>query len=94
MVCGSASYVVLEYADRGDLYHSIVKRRRRLQYYSEETVWSMFTQICEGLAFLHENSVVHRDIKVGQVYVLHVRPLTVIDMALTVLVMGAHGSRR
>ncbi|GMH95100.1 hypothetical protein TrST_g1575 [Triparma strigata] len=58
-----ALYMVLEYADSGDLYSHVLKRRTQKQYYPESTLWMMFYQLCLGLNHLHSNGVIHRDIK-------------------------------
>ena len=55
--------MVLEYADGGDLYKQIVKRRTAKKYFSETTILNMFEQICQGLCALHEMGIIHRDIK-------------------------------
>ena len=42
-------YIVLEYAQHGDL-HAVVERRRRAgRYFREKDVWRIFLQICAGL---------------------------------------------
>lgn len=56
-------YMVLEYADAGDLYSHVLKRRTQKMYYDEGTIWVMFYQLCLGLNHLHSNGVIHRDIK-------------------------------
>ena len=58
-----ALFMVLEYADAGDLYTHVMQRRGKKEYYSEQAVWSMFYQLCQGLNHLHSNGVIHRDIK-------------------------------
>ena len=52
-------YLVLEYAEKGNLFHYIRKRRKL----KEEDAWYFFTQVCTGVNYLHENSITHRDLK-------------------------------
>ena len=56
-------WIVLEYADDGDLFHALTHRRKRGRYLRERDIWHIFMQVCSGLAYLHEQRVVHRDIK-------------------------------
>ena len=68
-----ALYMVLEYADSGDLYSHVLKRRTQKQYYPESTLWMMFYQLCLGLNHLHSNGVIHRDIKSLNIMMCKVR---------------------
>ena len=54
---------MLEYVGGGDLYHEILRRRSRREHFSEEDVWTLFRDMSHGLQHLHENGVIHRDIK-------------------------------
>jgi len=55
----SSIYLVLEYAEHGNLFTHI-KRKRKL---TELEAWNFFTQVCIGINYLHEQQVIHRDIK-------------------------------
>ncbi|CAD8065696.1 unnamed protein product [Paramecium sonneborni] len=52
-------YMVLEYAENGNLYN-YVQRRKRLE---EKEACKYFIQTCRALQYLHEMNVFHRDIK-------------------------------
>ena len=51
--------LILEYAEKGNLFHYI----RRRKHLTEEESFFFFTQVCIGILFLHENSIIHRDLK-------------------------------
>lgn len=59
-----ALFLVLELADAGDLHTEIRRRRAMRRHFDASTMWSLFSQICAGVAHLHSKGVVHRDIKV------------------------------
>jgi serine/threonine protein kinase len=56
-------FIVLEYCEGGDLYKLIQKRKARSRYFSEAYIWHIFHQICLSVRHLHENGIVHRDLK-------------------------------
>ena len=41
-------YIVLEYAEGGDLYRLIQRRRRRGRHFTEAELWALFLQVCRG----------------------------------------------
>ena len=51
-------YLILEYAPRGQLYHHIKRGP-----VSEPSIAKILEQVCQGLAYLHSHSIIHRDIK-------------------------------
>ena len=62
-------YLVMEYAECGDLANLIATHRKKKLYFEEETVWDYFIQILEGVHFLHvERRILHRDIKAQNVF--------------------------
>lgn len=60
--CEDADYIylVLEYAEKGNLFFFIRNNKKRL---SEEEAFHYFVQTCSGIYFLHKNGLLHRDIK-------------------------------
>lgn len=52
-------YILMEYADGGNLFRYIRKKKRL----SEREAYKFFVQIASAINFLHKNSLLHRDIK-------------------------------
>jgi serine/threonine protein kinase len=53
------TYMVLEYAEEGTLYDKI-----KMAKLSKHEIKKYFRDVCEGLAYLHEQGIMHRDVKV------------------------------
>jgi len=56
-------FIVLEYCECGDLHKLIEKRKAKSRYFEEKYIWHIFYHICLGVRHLHENGIVHRDLK-------------------------------
>jgi hypothetical protein len=53
-------YIVMEFAEHGDIYSQIKKFKTANKYVKEDTIWSYLLQICLGLKELHDRSILHR----------------------------------
>jgi serine/threonine protein kinase len=60
----SKLYIVMEYADGGDLAGAI-KRQKQLggKRWEEEDIMRIFVQICLALKHVHDANILHRDLK-------------------------------
>ncbi|CAD2221096.1 hypothetical protein AGDE_07602 [Angomonas deanei] len=59
-------FIVMEYANGGDLYIKIKERQGKL--FSEEEILRLFSQICLALGYMHEKRILHRDLKTQNVF--------------------------
>ena len=57
---GDALFIVMEFAERGDINSIIKKAKRKNAYIPEDTIWCYLMQICEGLNALHCKQILHR----------------------------------
>ena len=60
--------IVMEYADKGDLFQLITERKKTKNYFTEQEIWKVFIQLLNGLKALHDFKILHRDIKSANVF--------------------------
>ena len=59
--------IILPYIRRGDLSKIISKRKHKK--FDEIIIWSYFIQTCLGVKYLHDNNIIHRDIKSSNILI-------------------------
>ncbi|CAE7906289.1 Nek1 [Symbiodinium sp. KB8] len=62
---GEALHILMEYCERGDLCQFLKTRDESLE---ERAIWKYLLQIGLGLRWLHQNRILHRDIKTMNVF--------------------------
>ena len=60
--------IVMEYADKGDLYQKICQFRKMGCLIEEVDVWRIFIQMVKGLKALHDLKILHRDLKSANIF--------------------------
>mmetsp|Transcript_17448 Transcript_17448/g.36058 ORF Transcript_17448/g.36058 Transcript_17448/m.36058 type:complete len:988 (-) Transcript_17448:13-2976(-) len=61
-------YIVMDYADGGDLSGAISRRKKARRPFTENEVMNMFVQICLALKHVHSRKILHRDLKSQNIF--------------------------
>ncbi|XP_040921846.1 serine/threonine-protein kinase 17A [Toxotes jaculatrix] len=84
----SEMVLVLEFAAGGEIFNQCVSDRED-EAFSEEDVKRLMRQILEGVAFLHQNNIVHLDLKPQNILLTSSSPLgdiKIVDFGLSRMV--------
>ena len=70
---GNMLWIVMEYADGGDLGYRIKEQRKKATdsgpvYFDEQLIMMWFLQICMALKHLHDSHILHRDLKTANIF--------------------------
>jgi len=61
-------YIVMDYADGGDLSSAVERRKKTKRPFSESEVMNVFVQICLALKHVHAQKILHRDLKSQNIF--------------------------
>jgi NIMA (never in mitosis gene a)-related kinase 1/4/5 len=64
----SKLFIVMEYADGGDLSYTIGKRKKINSLFPENELMRIFVQICLALKHVHDHNILHRDLKSQNIF--------------------------
>ena len=65
---GSKLYIVMEFADGGDLHAAVQRRKETKTKFGEDEVMRIFVQICLALKHVHGANILHRDLKSQNIF--------------------------
>mmetsp|Transcript_17469 Transcript_17469/g.52760 ORF Transcript_17469/g.52760 Transcript_17469/m.52760 type:complete len:388 (+) Transcript_17469:269-1432(+) len=74
-------YIFMECADGGELFEQVVKHKSNVM--AEEVVRGYFSQLVEGVRYLHESGVAHCDLKLENVLLTTDATVKIIDFGLS-----------
>ena len=77
--------IVMEYADDGDISHKIQENLKRRLRFDESTLWEWIIQLLEGLKYLHDNKIMHRDLKCANIFLMKNGQLKIGDLNVSKL---------
>ena len=60
--------IIMEFADKGDLYQKICLYKKNKKSFDELEVWKIFIQMTKGLKSLHDLNILHRDLKSANIF--------------------------
>ena len=88
-VLDSNLFLVLEWAEAGDLKRQIRKANERSSRFHERLIWSYFSQLADAVAHMHEHRIMHRDLKPANIFLTAQAKVKVGDLGL-----GRHFSEK
>lgn len=83
--CGNL-YIIMEYAEGGDLYSLIKHYKRHNKHFDEFDIWRIAFDILNGLEYLHKNNIIHRDIKCLNLFITKDKHIKIGDLGVSTIV--------
>ena len=62
--------IVMEFADEGDLEKKIKNNLKKRLNFEEDTIWRWIIQLLKGIKYLHDNRIMHRDLKCANIFLM------------------------
>ena len=77
--------LIMEYADDGDISLKIKNNLKKKLIFNENTIWNWTFQLLEGIQYLHDNKIMHRDLKSANLFLLKDGTLKIGDLNVSII---------
>ncbi|KXJ89414.1 kinase-like domain-containing protein [Microdochium bolleyi] len=84
---------VMEYVSEGDLF-SLVSKKYLREDNRESDRACLFKQLCQGVNYLHNHGIAHRDIKLDNLLITKDSKLKIVDFGVSEVFSGVHPGLR
>ena len=81
-------YIIMEYAELGDLYSLIKHYKKHSKYFDEIDLWKISSEVLLGLEYLHSQNIIHRDIKCLNLFITKDRHIKIGDLGVSTITSG------
>ena len=79
-------YIIMEYAENGDLFSLIKHYKRHKKLFEEFDIWRIASEILNGLHYLHTHNIIHRDIKCLNLFITKDKHVKIGDLGVSTIV--------
>jgi NIMA (never in mitosis gene a)-related kinase len=74
--------IIMEYCDAGDLANLLNQQMKTGKFLPEDKVWRFFIQISCGLAYIHNQKILHRDLKTLNIFLTKEEKVKIGDLGV------------
>ena len=83
-------YIVMKLFDNKDLYRYLVGNRIFGNLINEDIFWNIFYQCINGLNYIHNKGIIHRDIKPGNIFIDDEKNIQIGDFGIAVVMQNSN----
>ena len=76
-------YIIMEFCFYGDLYSLLHMVKKKKVYVNEDIIWDIAYQCLLGLEYLHSQHIIHRDIKLLNIFMSKNKSVKIGDMGMS-----------
>lgn len=76
-------YIVMEFCEYGDLFSLLQSVKKKKVYVNEEIIWDVAMQTLLALEYLHAHKIIHRDIKLLNLFMSKDKSIKIGDMGMS-----------
>ena len=76
-------YIIMEFCEYGDLFSLLQSVKKKRVYVNEEIIWNVAIQALLGLEYLHSKQIIHRDIKLLNLFLTKEKEVKIGDMGMS-----------
>ena len=76
-------YIIMEFCIYGDLYSLLHMVKKKRVYVNEDIIWDIAYQCLLGLEYLHSQHIIHRDIKLLNIFMSKDKTVKIGDMGMS-----------
>ena len=79
-------YIIMDFCEFGDLFSLLQSVKKKKVFVNEDIIWNIAIQALMGLSYLHSKKIIHRDIKLLNLFMTKDKKIKIGDMGMSTIV--------